>query len=175
MGAPDKHVGQIDAGEDGLDEEVWARLMHIVRAANRADALAYAGEVVAWRQNFALPGQHRMGLYLMYLLSYRVKEVLRQNKPTDNDLHEIAVATYPRVQHILDRTNITQLEETVRIAFDRPPLQTGVTPGEFMIFAGALLGVLMTNPDEDLKEIRPRLAAWWQRHYRNFRSQGLIG
>jgi hypothetical protein len=172
---PEHHADEFDEADDGLDDGVWARLLVIVHAANRADAHAYVGEVMRWRHNFALPGQHRMGIYLKYILSYRVKEVLRQNQPTDKDLHDIAAGSYGRVHQVLDRATVIELEETVRTAFDRPSLGGGVTPGQFMVFAGAILGVLMNDPDREVEEIRPRLAAWWQRHYDTFRTQGLLG
>jgi hypothetical protein len=163
-----EHVGSAD----GLDDDVWARLMLVVQAANRADAHSYTGEIMGWGKNFPVPCQHRMGVYLMYLLSYTVKELLRRNSPTDEELHDVAVRSHSAVQNLLNQASVIQLEKTLRVAFNRAFVQSGVTPGEFMVLAGALVGVMVD--DSELDEIRPRLAAWWQRNYADMRSQRLL-
>jgi len=160
-------------GHDGIDETVWSRLSAIAQAAKEADAVSYATMILHWADDFPIPGQHRMGVYLMYLLGFRIKEMLRENKPTDADLHNVALTTHPLVNEVLDKATVTQLEETARIAFDRPTLSSAIAPAEFVIFAGAMLGVLLDDSAADLARIRPRLASWWQRHYENFRAQGL--
>lgn len=123
--------------------------MLIVRAANGGDARSYVGEIKERGENLPVPGQHRMGVYLMYLLSYKVKELLRQNQPTDEELHDVAVRSHSAVLKALNRASVIQLEETLRIAFSQAFLQGGVTPGEFLLFAGALLGVLVHDPDSE--------------------------
>jgi hypothetical protein len=163
------------AVEDGIDPEVWTRLSIIARAAARADARGYAGEVLTWGHDFRLAGQHWMGVYLMYALGYQVKLLLERNKPTGEELRQTAVAVHPHVLRVLDRATATQLEETLRVAFDLPWEGIGVTPAEFLVFAGAILGVLMSDPDAELAAIRPRLAIWLHRHRESFREQGLVG
>lgn len=162
------------ASDDGIEPDVWARLVAIVSAAAGGDADAYAQEILTWRDEFPVAGQHRMGVYLMYAISYQVKLRLRNNKPSGEELRETTVTVLPRVLQILDRATASQLEETLRVAFDMPFDGTGVTPGEFLVFAGAILGVLMSDPDAELATIRPRLAIWWRRHQEKFRAQGLL-
>lgn len=159
--------------DDGIDPDVWARLTVIVTAAARGDQRAYHTEIAGWRLSFALPGQHRMGVYLMYALSYQVKLLLQNNKPTADDLRRTALAVHPQVAQVLDRAQVTDLEETLRVAFGLPSQGAGVTPGQFGVLAGAILGVLMPDPLSDLAGIRPRLARWWHRHQDSIRAQGL--
>jgi len=170
----DSGCGNADA-HDGIDPVAWARLTIIATAASRRDGRGYAEEIARWRDDFPLAGQHRMGVYLMYVLGYQVKLLLENNKPTDEELRQIAEAAQPLVLQVLDRASAAQLEETLRVAFDRPFQDAGVTPAEFLVFAGAILGVQMADPDAELAAIRPRLATWWHRHEDNFRAQGLIG
>jgi hypothetical protein len=158
---------------DGIDDVAWSRLLLPVSAARREDARAYA-ELLTWEPpDFGLPGHHRTGAYLLYLLSYRVKEVLADNKPTAEQLHLLAQRTYPRFNEILGRAEQVQLEETLRTAFDMAPLAAGITPAEFTVFAAAALGLLWDDPDQQLTVIRPQLARWWNRHHDNFVRQGL--
>jgi hypothetical protein len=158
---------------DGIDEPTWNRLRLLAKAASREDADAYA-ETGMWAPpGFGLPGQHRTGVYLLYLLSFRVKEVLQTNQPTADQLHNLAVMTYPRFRAVLDRADEAHLEDTLRTAFEMPALGTGISPGEFMAFAAAAVGLLLDDPDDDLARIRPRLASWWDRHHESFVRQGL--
>jgi len=88
--------------------------------------------------------------------------------------HRAAIAVHPRVEKILDRVTAAQLEETLRVAFDLPSRHKGISPEEFLVFAAATLGVLMSDPDTELAVIRPRLASWWHRHRESLRAQGLV-
>ncbi len=158
---------------DGLDDLAWSRLRVILEAAARKDAAGYA-EAGLWQPpGFGLAGQQRTGLYLFYLLGFRVKEVLLTQKPTPEQLHDLAVTIYPGLRAILDRADQAHLEETLRTAFDLPPAGTGVSLGEFAVFAAAAVGLLSDEPDQDLARIRPRLASWWNRNYESFVTQGL--
>jgi hypothetical protein len=165
-------LGVAAAQEDGIDEATWNRLRLLARAASREDAAAYA-ETMMWAPpDFGLSGQHRTGVYLLYLLGFRVKEVLQTNKPTADQLHDLAGLTYPRFRAVLDRADETHLEETLRTALEMPPLGKGISPGEFTVFAAAALGLLLDDPDIELAAIRHRLASWWERHRESFVRQG---
>jgi hypothetical protein len=158
---------------DGIDDVAWSRLLLLMSAARRQDARAYA-ELLIWEPpDFGLPGHHRTGAYLLYLLNYRVKEVLATNKPTAEQLHLLAEMTYPRFHEILGRAEQVQLEETLRTAFEMTPLAAGISPAEFTVFAAATLGLLLDDPDQDLAVIRPRVATWWNRNRDSFVRQGL--
>jgi hypothetical protein len=158
---------------DGIDEAAWNRLRLLAIAASRMDAVGYAETMMWTPPAFGLPGQHRTGIYLQYLLSFRVKEVLQTNHPTTDQLHSLAQMTYPRFRVILDRASEAHLEETLRTAFVMPTLAAGITPGEFTVFAAAALGLLMDDPDGELALIRPRLASWWNRNHDSFVRQGM--
>lgn len=158
---------------DGIDEVAWSRLLLLASAAHREDAGAYA-ELLTWEPpDFGLPGQHRTGVYLLYLLNHQAKEVLANNKPTAEQLHFLADTTYPRFRRILGRAEQVQLEETLRTAFEMPPLAAGITPAEFTVFAAAVVGLLLDNPGQELAFVRPRVAAWWKRNHDNFVREGL--
>ncbi len=168
------HLLGADAGRhDGIDDVTWNRLRLLVMTAHRRDAQAYA-DTVQWQPaGFGLPGQHRTGLYLKYLLNYRVREGLQTSKPSAQQLHDFAEISFPRVREILGRARQVHLEEALRTAFEMPPLATGITPGEFMVFAGAALGLLLGEPDRELAAMRPHLASWWGRHHDSFVRQGM--
>jgi hypothetical protein len=166
-------LGAATGQQDGIDEAAWNRLRLLAAAASRLDADGYA-ETMMWApQGFGLPGQHRTGVYLLYLLSYRVKEVLQTNHPTTEQLHNLAETTYPRFRTVVVRAEERHLEETLRTAFEMPAVTTGITPGEFTVFAAAALGLLLDDPDRELALIRPRLASWWNRNHDSFVRQGL--
>jgi hypothetical protein len=165
-------VPEVD--DDGIDPDVWDHLTTVVTAAARGDAGAYFSEIEGWPRTFPLPGQRRMGVYLMYALSFQVRVLLQRNQPTADDLRQTALGAHPRVLLVLERAPAADLEETLRLAFELPPRGTGVTPGQFGALAGAILGVLMSDAASDLAAIRPRLASWWRRNQESFRAQGLL-
>jgi hypothetical protein len=109
----------------------------------------------------------------MYALNYQVKLLLRSNKPTADDLRRTALAAHPRVLLVLTRAPATDLEETLRLAFELPPRGIGLTPGQFGALAGAILGALVSDPMSDLAALRPRLARWWHLNEESFRAQVL--
>ena len=164
-----------DSTGDGIDDVAWNRLRAMVTAANRRDAVGY-GQTVLWQPpDFGLAGHQRTGIYLLYLLWSRVREVLvlQTSKPTTEQLHDLAVRTYPALQQILDLAPQEHLEEALRSAFQMPALGAGIKPGEFGVLAAATLGLLLDDPEQYLATLRPRVASWWERNHASFVRQGL--
>jgi hypothetical protein len=64
---------------------------------------------------------------LLYLLWRQVKMTLGRT-PSPEDLHDLADSSDPRFSQILSRANKTLLEETLRTAFDLPPLAAPLKP-----------------------------------------------
>lgn len=162
-----------DSAGDGIDEVAWNRLRALVTAASRRDAVGYAQTALWQPPDFGLAGHHRTGIYLLYLLWSRAKEVLQTGKPTTEQLHDLAVRTYPALHQILDRAPQEHLEEALRLAFQMPALEGGIKPGEFGVLAAATLGLLLDDPEQYLATIRPRVASWWDRNHASFVRQGL--
>lgn len=158
---------------DGLDEDVWARLVEIVTAANRGDADAHAVAVLAFAKRVPLPGHRQAGAYLLYLLYHQVKAVFGR-VPREEGLHDLAVSTYPRVREVVV-TNETLLEETFRRALQLPASRVPLTIGEFMLFGSAALGVLLRDPLGELEKMRPGLAVWMWRIREAFPGVGVGG
>jgi len=52
----------------------------------------------------------------------------------------------------------------LRMCLNMPPLASQVPAAEFGAFAIVGLGVTVDRPDEQLREMRPIVAAWWQRN-----------
>ena len=50
------------------------------------------------------------------------------------------------------------------MSLNMPPLASKVSAAEFGAFAIVGLGVTVDRPDEYLREMRPIVAAWWQRN-----------
>jgi len=122
---------------------------------------------------FGLAGHQRTGIYLLYLLSSRVTEVLQTGKPTTEQLHDLADRTCPALREILTQAPQAHLEEALRSAFQMPALGAGIKPGEFGVLAAATLGPLLDDPGQYLATIRPQTASWWQRNHVGFVRQGL--
>jgi len=162
-----------DSPEDGIDEAAWNRLRAIVTAAGRKDAVGYAQAALWQPPDFGLAGHQRTGIYLLYLLWSRVREVLQTSKPTTGQLHDLAVRTYPALHQILDRVPQEHLEEALRSAFEMPALGAGIKPGEFGVISAATLGLLLDDPEQYLATLRPRVASWWDRNHASFVRQGL--
>ena len=121
-----------------------------------------------------LAGQQQMGLYLWYLLQYRVIDELGR-KASPEDLHELTLSVYPRFRELV-RGSEAQLEDTFRRAFEFSPLLSPpLTAADFMIFASVALGVLLVDPSAQLAAAHPHVAAWWHRHVQRFRTEGFAG
>jgi hypothetical protein len=162
-----------DSAGDGIDDVAWNRLGVLVTAASRRDAVGFA-QTILWRPpGFGLAGHQRTGIYLLYLLSFRVRDVLQTGKPTTEQLRELAARTYPALRQILSQAPQEHLEEALRTAFQMPALGAGIKPGEFGVLAAATLGLLLDDPEQYLAAIRPQAASWWQRNHASFVRQGL--
>jgi hypothetical protein len=161
------------AATDGVDQPTWNRLRLLINSAHRQDPAGYEVTMKWEPPDFGLPGHQHTGLYLLYLLNLRVQEVLQANHPAAAQLHSLAATIYPRFRAVLERAEATQLEETLRTAFQMPPVGAGNTPAEFTIFAAAALGLLLDDADTELELLRPRLAGWWNQNHDSFVRQGL--
>jgi hypothetical protein len=165
--------GAAAGAADGIDQPTWNRLQLAVTAAHRHDAAAYAATMKWAPPGFGLPGQHRTGIYVFYLLGYQVRQVLQTDKPTPQQLHQLAEDTYPSLQAILHLAPQAHLEETLRTVVEMPPLAARLRPGQTVVLAAAALGLLLGQPEHDLAAIRPHLASWWTRNHDSFPQQGL--
>ncbi len=112
-----------DAGkpseDDGVNNDLWARLRTVVSSASRGDADSHSLELMRWPTEVSLAGQQHAGVYLLYLLYRTVKTALGKS-PTPADLHELTITVYPRFRKVI-RADDVQLEDTFRRAFELPP------------------------------------------------------
>jgi hypothetical protein len=159
-----------DSSPDGIDDDVWRRLCEIVDAASKGNADSVVRDALRWPAEVSLAGQQRAGLYLRALMEYRIKEIL-QRKPTEDDLGQLAVRVFPNFSHILPLAGQWQLEEALRRACRMAPRGASIPAGEFMAFGAVALGVLLDNPNEQLLNMRPHVAAWWRRNQDKFPEQ----
>jgi CheY-like chemotaxis protein len=104
---------------------------------------------------------------------YRITDTLRR-RPTEKDLHEIALSAYPRSRQVVTADE-TLLEDVLRKVFEFPQLKTQIQAGQLAVLGSAVLGVLMDHPAADMEAARPHLIQWWQRNVQRFREQGLYG
>jgi hypothetical protein len=172
MESPEGRGRESVRASDGVNEDVWCRLREMIGAANRGDADAHFLAIRNWPREVPAAAQQRIGVYLRYLLYRKVKAILGRT-PGGGDLHELALSSYPRFREML-HADEAQLEETLRKAFEFPPLRAPLQPGEFVVFGSVVLGVLMVNPKEELQGMRPGLAVWLRRNQEQFRGEGLL-
>ena len=164
-------VPQADASADGLDEGVWKMMCAILVAANQGDSAAFIDASERLTQSLALEGQRLAGTYLLYLLQYRVIEILG-HRPTREDLQRLADRATPKYARLL-KVEASQLEDTLRTTFKFASPETELKGGRFAVSSSAALGVLLDNPLADLQGMRPHLAEWWRRNAEKFRDIGV--
>lgn len=164
-------VPQADASADGLDEGVWKMMCAILVAANQGDSAAFIDASERLTQSLALEGQRLAGAYLLYLLQYRVIEILG-HRPTREDLHRLADRATPKYARLL-QVEASLLEDTLRTTFKFASPETELKGGRFAVSSSAALGVLLDNPLADLQGMRPHLAEWWRRNAEKFRDIGV--
>lgn len=157
-----------------IEEQVWNTLAETVKAANRCDADAYAQWITRWSRELPLQARHQCGLYLWYMMQYRIKDLLRR-EPTPADLHQLANNAYPQFREVLSKAEEIHLEEALRRALEFKPLEIRLTAGEFQLFGAAALGVLLSDPEHDMEAMRPSLEVWWSRNRERFASLGVSG
>jgi len=159
--------------DDELDKVAWIRLRLLVTAASCGDVVGYLQTFLWQPPGFGLAGHQRTGIYLLYLLWSRVRDVLQTGNPTTEQLHDLAVRSYPALHQILDQAPQEHLEEALRSAFEMPALGARPKPGELNVISAATLGVLVDDPEQYLASMRPRVASWWKRNHASFVRQGL--
>lgn len=139
---------------DGLDGRNWKIVVESATAAHRGDPDDHGAPLMRVAVKDATPG-----LYLQYLLRYRVAAILGR-RPTADDLHDLTDRFYPDFAKII-RGDRTQLEDTLLTVFDLVPEEDAVDGPMGVILGSAALGVLLEDPDADLAAMRPPLAKWW--------------
>lgn len=142
---------------DGLDALSWDTLCQSAVAAHRGDAEAHVAPLL--RLEREAPLDTKAGLYLWYLLRYRVAELMGR-KPSAEDLHALAERFYPKFAKLI-RGDQRQLEDTLLSVFALAAEGRKVTGGNAVVMGTAALGVLLDDPEVELVVMRPHLANWW--------------
>ena len=156
---------------DGLDEGVWQMICDILVAAYHGDASAFIHATERLTQVLPLEGQRLAGAYLIYLLQYRVIDILGRS-PTREDLQELAGRVSSKYARLL-QVEASLLEDTLRTTFKLASPETEVKGGRFAVSSSATLGVLLDDPQADLEVMRPHLAEWWRRNAEKFQNRGV--
>ena len=149
-------TGDTVSAGDGLDGLSWEVLCQSLAAAHRGDAQAHVAPLLGYERE--VPHDVRAGLYLWYLLRYRVIEVLGR-KPTPEDLHSLAERSYPTFAKLI-RGDESQLEDTLLTVFGFAPEERKVSGGRAVVLGSAALGILLEDPETELAAMRPHLARW---------------
>jgi hypothetical protein len=142
---------------DGLDEDAWQRLTGVLTAAHRGDGNTFLKLLQRFEAGWPDQMRDESSAYLVYLLRYRVAEILTR-RPTADDLHELAVQTYPSYAKVVTEPAGT-LEDTLRAVFKMPPTGPQQSGARMFVSGCAAAGVLFNDPPADLAVIRPHLAA----------------
>lgn len=154
---------------EGLDALTWDTLCQSVAAAHRGDAEAHVAPLL--RLEREAPHDTKVGLYLWYLLRYRVAELLGR-KPSPGDLHALAERFYPEFAKLI-RGEHSQLEDTLLSVFALAAKGRKITGGNAVVMGTAALGVLLDDPEVELAAMRPHLVTWWARNAAAFREPGV--
>jgi hypothetical protein len=145
-----------------LDEEVWTLLSEVVLAANRGDQVDFASSTTALTQTLDLQRQRLAGLYLWYLLRFRIVALVG-NRPTESDLMGLVDRSRSRFAAIADK-DPSLLGRTLLSAFNIAEPADSVTGAEFSVASSVALGVLLEDPVSDLDPMRPPLIRWCHHH-----------
>jgi hypothetical protein len=156
-------------GSDGLDVANWDLLHESVTAAHRGDPEAHVAALR--RLEREVPVDAKAGIYLWYLLRYRIAALLGR-RPTPHDLRELGGRIYPEFSKII-RCDQGQLEDMLLTAFEFASEDRKVKGGRAIVMGSAALGVLLEDPEAELAAMRPHLAEWWRRNADEFRDLGL--
>jgi hypothetical protein len=156
-----------------LDEEIWDRLVGLIKAAHEMDTEVFRAGQRTFAKEVKLPGQHRAGPFVWYLLRNALGAKVGGRVPTDAELELISRDHFARFGALVNADR-TVLEDTFRTVFERAPLKKEITPAELMVLAPPVLGVLYEDPDAELSRMKPHLDRWWQKYSEKLRSQGLL-
>jgi hypothetical protein len=156
-----------------LDDEIWDRLVGLIKAAHEMDTEVFQARQQSFAREVKLPGQHRAGPFLWYLLRNALGGKAGGREPTDAEL-ELISHEYAAPFGILVKADRTVLEDTFRSVFERPPVKKEITPAELMVLAPPALGVLYDDPDAELRRMKPHLDRWWQKFSVRLRDEGYL-
>jgi hypothetical protein len=159
-------TGDAGPADDGLDGLSWDVLCQSVAAAHRGDAQAHAAPLLRYERE--VPRDTRAGVYLWYLLRYRVAELLGR-RPSPEDLHALAERSYPAFARLI-RGDRSQLEDTLFTVFGLACEGRKVGGGMGVVMGSAALGVLLDDPETELAAMRPHLAQWRRASADEFRD-----
>lgn len=153
---------------DGLDRRAWAVVWESAAAAHRGSARAHVAPLLRYERE--APRDVMVGVYLWYLLRYRVAELIAA-RPDADDLHVLADRYYPTFSKLI-RGDKSQLADTLLTAFELAAEDRKVSGGNAVVLGSAALGVLLEHPEAELRAMRPHLAAWSERNAAYFREPG---
>ena len=143
---------------DGLDDEVWQRLVDLMSAANEGDTRAWLAMGKHFDDGLSDDRKRESNLYVWFILRFRVIELV-QRRLTAGDLNAMALRAFPKYTKIL-RLPVIFLEDTLRTSFRMPSIGEQPTDNYLFLSAIAAAGVLLEDPAADLVSIRPRVARW---------------
>jgi hypothetical protein len=146
---------------DGIDDLAWSRLTRAVSSVSNRDIAGFHRETQEWPVELRLQVQNRISLYLRVLFGYRTEQVLGM-RPSPTEVREYSSRIHADFKAFLPQAQRVQVEETLRMCLNMPPLVSKVSAAEFGGFAIVGLGVTVDRPDEQLRQMRPVVAAWWQ-------------
>jgi hypothetical protein len=150
---------------DGLDDDMWHRVVDLVLAASKGNPRRFTA-LAQWG-NVPLGRQHRGALYVRYMLRYRLAEIVG-HRPIGEDMHELAETAYPRYARVLNRDR-DFLEDTLREIYDIETLGASIDPAPLVLSSAVALAVLLDRPEHQMAAMRPALAKWYAENYESLK------
>jgi hypothetical protein len=131
----------------GVDEEIWAIVEDAVLA-------AHAGDGPKFRQQLHRLGTdnrkvYEFGCYVLWLLEVRIIMQFDGERPTEEQLHQLAMRNLDAFTRITPRPEV--LEPAYRRVFGHEYAENLVTGIYAIIYLAAALGGVVDNPRADLR------------------------
>lgn len=93
-------------------------------------------------------------------------------EPAEGDLRRIAASCFPGVSRVLTAHPMA-VEDTLRAAFGLPAVRRKLSPGEHVVLSAAITGSMLTEPADEMPELRAYVAEWWRVNAGSFHEHGV--
>jgi hypothetical protein len=148
--------------DDGIDDQVWRRLVSAIAAGSRGDADEMVRYWSEHERQISNDQRGLAGVYVWYILQYRVIEIV-DRVPTVGDLSGLVNNIYPKFARLILRDEDYLLRVLMSI-FNLISPEQQVRGGEIVVSGSAAISALLENPAGELILIRPHLSQWLMRN-----------
>jgi hypothetical protein len=142
-----------------IDEDVWLVVVAMTDAASRGDRESFLRINQQFLDALGVKGGRTAGLYLVFMLRYRMIELLG-HRPSADELHVLTVRFYPSYAVLIRRGGSRGLERVFLTVFAMLGADDQIDRHDFWSMSVVALGVLLRDPAADLEPMRAGLLRW---------------